>query len=90
MPISETYNMDCMDYMKSMPDKFFDLAVVDPPYGINAPNMTMGTNMNRKHGGYNGEKDLASWADKKWVFRSCEFKDFEPRKGFRCKEYLSK
>lgn len=36
------------------------------------------------------QKDLASWADKKWVFRSCEFKDFEPRKGFRCKEYLSK
>lgn len=35
------------------------------------------------------QKDLASWADKKWVFRSCEFKDFEPRKGFRCKEYLS-
>lgn len=55
MPISETYNMDCMDYMKSIPDKFFDLVVVDPPYGINAPNMTMGTNMNRKHGGYNGE-----------------------------------
>lgn len=47
--------MDCMDYMRSMPDKFFELAVVDPPYGINAPNMTMGTNMNRKHGGYNGE-----------------------------------
>lgn len=36
------------------------------------------------------QKDLASWADKKWVFRSCEFKDFEPRKGFRCKDYLSK
>lgn len=30
--------MDCMEYMKSIPDKFFDLAVVDPPYGINAPN----------------------------------------------------
>lgn len=26
--------MDCMEYMKSMPDKFFDLAVVDPPYGL--------------------------------------------------------
>ena len=52
---SEVYNMDCMEYMKSIPDKFFDLAVVNPPYGINAPNMTMGTNMNRKHGGYNGE-----------------------------------
>lgn len=33
-PISETYNMDCLEYMKTMPDKFFDLAVVDPPYGI--------------------------------------------------------
>lgn len=22
-----------MDYMKSIPDKFFDLAIVDPPYG---------------------------------------------------------
>lgn len=26
--------MDCMEYMKRIPDKFFDLAVVDPPYGI--------------------------------------------------------
>ena len=25
--------MDCMEYMRSMPDKFFELAVVDPPYG---------------------------------------------------------
>lgn len=34
MPISETYNMDCVAYMKTMPDGFFDLAMVDPPYGI--------------------------------------------------------
>ena len=27
------YNMDCMDGMKQYPDKYFDLAVVDPPYG---------------------------------------------------------
>lgn len=26
------YNMDCMDGMKEFPDKFFDIAVVDPPY----------------------------------------------------------
>lgn len=32
--ISEVKNMDCMDYMRQFPDKFFDLAVVDPPYGI--------------------------------------------------------
>ena len=29
------YNMDCMEAMRQMPDKAFDLAVVDPPYGIN-------------------------------------------------------
>ena len=28
------YNMDCMHGMKQFPDKYFDLAVVDPPYGI--------------------------------------------------------
>ena len=27
------YNMDCMEGMKQYPDKYFDLAVVDPPYG---------------------------------------------------------
>ena len=31
--ISDVRNMDCMEYMKQFPDKFFDLAVVDPPYG---------------------------------------------------------
>ena len=25
---------DCMEYMKSLPDKSFDLDIVDPPYGI--------------------------------------------------------
>ena len=29
------YHMDCMEGMKQFPDKYFDLAVVDPPYGIN-------------------------------------------------------
>lgn len=27
-------NIDCMEYMKKVPDKYFDLAIVDPPYGI--------------------------------------------------------
>ena len=26
------YNCDCMEYMKDIPDKYFDLAIVDPPY----------------------------------------------------------
>ena len=28
------YNMDCMDGMKYFPDGYFDLAIVDPPYGL--------------------------------------------------------
>ena len=28
------YNMDCMEAMREMPDKAFELAIVDPPYGI--------------------------------------------------------
>lgn len=36
--ISEVFNIDCMEYMKTLPDKFFDLAIVDPPYGIGYEN----------------------------------------------------
>lgn len=31
--MNEAYNMDCLDAMRQMPDKAFDLAIVDPPYG---------------------------------------------------------
>ena len=31
---SIVYNEDCMAVMSRYPDKYFDLAVVDPPYGI--------------------------------------------------------
>lgn len=30
----EILNMDCMEYMKGLEDNAFDLAIVDPPYGI--------------------------------------------------------
>ena len=35
----DLYNADCMDAMKEFPDKFFDLAIVDPPYGIGCMSM---------------------------------------------------
>lgn len=34
LDLNQLYNMDCMDGMKQFPDKYFDLAIVDPPYGI--------------------------------------------------------
>ena len=32
--MNDAYNVDCMEYMRGVPDNFFDLAVTDPPYGI--------------------------------------------------------
>ena len=29
----ELLHCDCMEYMATVPDKYFDLAIVDPPYG---------------------------------------------------------
>ena len=36
---TRSFNMDCIEFMQTLPDKFYDLAIVDPPYGI-------GVNMN--------------------------------------------
>jgi len=34
------------------------------------------------------EQDLARWANRAWLFKSCDFLDFSPRKGFKCNEYF--
>ena len=33
MPKSEVFCADCLPALRAMPDKAFDLAIVDPPYG---------------------------------------------------------
>jgi site-specific DNA-methyltransferase (adenine-specific) len=48
-----------MEVMKRYPNHFFELAIIDPPYGINAPKMQMGTNLSRTKGGYPGESTAA-------------------------------
>ena len=35
LELNKLYLMDCMEGMAQFPDKYFDLAIVDPPYGIN-------------------------------------------------------
>ena len=37
------YNVDCVEFMKSKPDKYYDLAIVDLPYGIEADIKNNGT-----------------------------------------------
>ena len=45
-----------MEYMATVPDKYFDLAIVDPPYGINASKGTWGSSNKGKVTDY-GKKD---------------------------------
>ncbi len=52
---SEVFLMDCMEGMKQYPDKYWDLAVVDPPFGIGAEN----------HAG-NVKNGWTQWEKKKW------------------------
>jgi len=47
--LSEVYLMDCIAGMKHYPDKFFDLAVVDPPYGIGVDGQKLSVCKNPKH-----------------------------------------
>lgn len=34
------------------------------------------------------EKDIARWANRMWLFNTKDFLDYEPRKGFRCRDYF--
>lgn len=43
---------------------------------------------NPKHTIPEWQKDIARWCNKRMIFWTTDFKDFSPRKGFRCEEYL--
>lgn len=58
----ELLNCDCMEYMRGLPDKAFDLAIVDPPYGIDAANTFGGDE--RKSG--NGAANKTAFEKKDW------------------------
>jgi len=44
----ELHNIDCMELMKDAPDNYFELAIVDPPYGLDLANMNMGIGKSKK------------------------------------------
>lgn len=65
--VIELIHTDCMEYMAGLPDKAFDLAIVDPPYGIG---MEGGNNfwVKRKFDGQgrtwdHGIPDAAYWSE---------------------------
>ena len=46
---TELHNIDCMAYMATLPDKAFDLAIVDPPYGLGDSVVNSGGRFKRYH-----------------------------------------
>ena len=58
----EITNEDCMDLLKRTPDKFYDLAICDPPYGIDLANMNMGIGNTPKASKAKNRK----WKPKDW------------------------
>ena len=49
LELNKLYNMDCMEGMKQFPDKYFELAIVDPPYGIGMDGQKKSICKNPKH-----------------------------------------
>jgi site-specific DNA-methyltransferase (adenine-specific) len=62
----ELLNVDCMEYMATLPGKAFDLAIVDPPYGI-GKKLTQG-------GGGAGLRNMCESGADKW--------DIKPKKQY--------
>lgn len=54
------FNCDNMEFIKEIPDNYYELCICDPPYGINAPKMsaTPGGSMTIARACYEEEFDL--------------------------------
>ena len=52
--LNKIYNMDCLEYLKKIPDNFVDLIVTDPPYNVSQKN-------NIKYKKFNIVKNFGDW-----------------------------
>mgnify|MGYP003508906173 FL=1 len=62
MSKSEVFLLDCIEGMSFYQDKHFDLAVVDPPYGLDLANMNMGAGKSKTASKIQNRK----WKPKDW------------------------
>lgn len=54
---NEVYLIDCMEFMEKVPDKYYELAIVDPPYGLGESVVNSGGRFKRYHN-KNGNWDM--------------------------------
>ena len=62
-PISEVYNEDCMIGMARYPDNYFELAIVDPPYGIDVNKMELGSGKYKTNKGWDNKPPPPAYFD---------------------------
>lgn len=55
---SIVFNTDCLEAMKNYPDKYFELAIVDPPYGLGNSVVNSGGRF-KKYNNKNGNWDMS-------------------------------
>ncbi|TET91029.1 MAG: site-specific DNA-methyltransferase [Sulfurovum sp.] len=60
--MNKIHPIDCLEFMKQVPDDYFDLVLTDPPYGIDLANMNMGTGKSPKASRIENRK----WKAKSW------------------------
>ena len=59
---NDVYEGDCLEFMKMLPNRYFDLIITDPPYGINAGEQE--AKNNKQHG--NAITKCRDWGQIKW------------------------
>lgn len=69
MPISETFNQDCVNYIKALPDNFFDLAFCDIEYGIGASKPSKKPNKAKQKNGTILNVKTKIYTPKEWDFK---------------------
>ena len=62
VPLSVVHLEDCTKALKRFSDNFFDVAIVDPPYGIDVANMNMGAGKGKRCSKLQNRK----WKPKDW------------------------
>ena len=60
--MNKIHHIDCLEFMKKVPDHYFDLVLTDPPYGIDLANMNMGMGKSEKASRAENRK----WEAKSW------------------------
>ena len=63
---SVVYNIDCIEFMKGLPDNYFQLSCVDPPYGIGAGKKSFQSGTRKSYTHTDKDWDASTPPDEYW------------------------